>query len=115
VPYLIVSWLLSALSLMIVAYVVPGFVVRSFGAALIASLVLGLINSTLGLLLKILTLPLTIVTFGFFLFVINALMLRMASGLVAGFAVASFGAALVGAVVLAVVSTVLRHLVFAAP
>jgi putative membrane protein len=115
VPYLIVSWLLSALSLMIVAYVVPGFDVRSFGAALVASLALGLINSTLGLLLKILTLPLTIVTFGFFLFVINALMLRMASGLVAGFAVASFGAALVGAVVLAVVSTVLRHLVFAAP
>jgi putative membrane protein len=113
--YLLVSWFLSALSLMIVAYVVPGFVVRSFGAALIASLGLGLINSTLGLLLKILTLPLTIVTFGFFLFVINALMLRMVSGLVGGFAVESFGAALVGAIVLAVVSTVLRHLVFASP
>ena len=111
--YLIVSWFLGALSLMIVAYVVPGFVVHSFGAALVAALVIGLINSTLGVLLKILTLPLTIVTFGFFLFVINALILGMVSGLVGGFAVESFGAALVGAIVLALVSTLLRHLVFA--
>jgi len=110
--YLIVSWFLGALSLMIVAYVVPGFAVHSFGAALVAALVIGLINSTLGLLLKILTLPLTIVTFGLFLFVINALILRMVSGLVEGFTVESFGAALVGAVVLALVSTILRHLVF---
>jgi putative membrane protein len=111
--YLIVSWLLSALSLMIVAHVVSGFRVESFGAALIASLVIGLINSTLGVLLKILTLPLTIVTFGLFLFVINALILRMTSGLVSGFYVESFGPAFVGAIVLALVSTVLRHLVFA--
>ena len=111
--YLIVSWFLSGLSLMIVAYVVPGFIVRDFGSALVAALVIGLINSTLGFLLKIVTLPLTIVTFGFFLFVINALVLRMVSGLVAGFTLASFGAALVGAIVLALVSTVLRHLVFA--
>jgi putative membrane protein len=110
--YLIVSWFLSALSLIIVAHVVPGFHVQNFGTALIASLVIGLINSTLGLLLKILTLPLTIVTFGLFLFVINALILRMTSGLVGGFYVESFGPALIGAVVLALVSTVLRHLVF---
>jgi putative membrane protein len=111
--YLIVNWFLSAVSLMIVAHVVSGFRVESFGAALIASLVIGLINSTLGVLLKILTLPLTIVTFGLFLFVINALILRMTSGLVSGFYVESFGPALVGAIVLALVSTVLRHLVFA--
>jgi len=111
--YLIVSWFLSALSLIIVAHVVPGFRVENFGAALIAALVIGLINSTIGLLLKILTLPLTIVTFGLFLFVINALVLRMASGLVSGFSVESFGPALIGAVVLTLVSTVLRHLVFA--
>ena len=110
--YLIVSWFLTALSLMIVAYVVPGFAVRDFSVALVAALVIGFINSTLGLLLKLLTLPLTIVTFGFFLFVINALVLRMVSGLVGGFTVHSFGAALVGAIVLALVSTVLRHLVF---
>ena len=110
--YLIVSWFLSALSLIIVAHIVPGFRVESFGAALIAALVLGLINSTLGLLLKILTFPLTIVTFGLFLFVINALILRMTSGLVSGFYVDSFGPAFVGAIVLALVSTVLRHIVF---
>jgi putative membrane protein len=111
--YLIVNWFVSALSLLIVAHVVPGFQVRSFGTALVASLVFGLINSTLGLLLKVLTLPLTIVTFGLFLFVVNAIMLRLVSGLVAGFYVASFGPAFVGAIVLAIVTTVLRHLVFA--
>jgi putative membrane protein len=111
--YLIVNWFLSALSLMIVAHVVSGFQVRSFGSALIASLVIGLINSTLGVLLKLLTLPLSIVTFGLFLFVINALILRMTSGLVEGFYVESFGPAFLGAIVLALVTTVLRHLVFA--
>jgi len=110
--YLVVDWLLSALSLIIVAHIVPGFQVRSFGTALIASLVIGLINATLGVLLKIFTLPLTIVTFGLFLFVINALILRMTSGLVQGFYVESFGPAFIGAIVLALVTTVLRHLVF---
>jgi putative membrane protein len=110
--YLIVTWFLNALSLMIVAHVVSGFHVNSFGSALVASLVIGLINSTLGLLLKILTLPLTIITFGLFIFVINALILRMVSGVVSGFYVDGFGAALIGAIILAVVSTVLRHLVF---
>ena len=109
--YLIVNWFLSALSLIIVAHIVPGFQVQSFGTALVASLVIGLINATLGLLLKVLTLPLTIVTFGLFLFVINALILRMTSGLVSGFYVESFGPAFIGAIVLALVTTVLRHLV----
>jgi putative membrane protein len=111
--YLIVNWFLSALSLMIVAYIVPGFQVHSFGSALVASLVIGLIDSTLGVLLKLLTLPLTLITFGLFLFVINALVLRMTSGLVSGFYVESFGPAFIGAIVLAIVTTVLRHLVFA--
>jgi len=111
--YLIVNWFLSALSLIIVAHLVSGFQVRSFGTALVAALVIGFINSTLGLLLKVLTLPLTIVTFGLFLFVINALILRLTSGLVSGFSVESFGPAFIGAIVLAIVTTVLRHLVFA--
>src|SRR5262245_55391665 len=111
--YLLVNWFLSALSLIIVAHIVPGFQVNSFGTALVAALVFGLINATLGVLLKVLTIPLTIVTFGIFLFVINALMLRMTSGLVSGFYVESFGPAFIGAIVLALVTTVLRHLVFA--
>jgi putative membrane protein len=110
--YLVVNWILSALSLMIVAHLVSGFRIASFGAALFAALVIGLINSTLGILLKVLTFPLTIVTFGLFLFVINALMLRLASGVVPGFAVEGFGAAFLGAIVLAVLNTILRHLVF---
>ncbi|HEY2987169.1 MAG TPA: phage holin family protein [Candidatus Binatia bacterium] len=108
---LIVHWLLSALSLIIVAHIVPGFVVRSFGTALIASLVIGLVNATLGFVLKILTLPLTILTFGLFLLVINAIMLKFAAALVPGFAVEGFLPALLGAIVLSLVSFVLRFLV----
>jgi putative membrane protein len=109
---LILHWLLSALSILIVAHVVPGFEVRGFGTALLAAVVIGLVNATLGFVLKILTLPVTILTFGLFLIVINALMLLFAAMLVPGFAVHGFGPALLGAIVLSVVSFVLRFLVF---
>ena len=108
---LLLHWFLSALSLLIVAHIVPGFEVQGFGVALLASLVIGLINSTLGLLLKLLTFPLTILTFGLFLFVINALMLSFAALLVPGFVVRGFAPALLGAIVLALVHLVLRGLV----
>lgn len=107
---LLVHWLLSALGLLIVAHVVPGFRVAGFGSALLAALVIGFVNATLGLVLKLLTLPLTIVSFGFFLLVINALMLQLASAFVPGFAIAGFGSALLGAIVLALVGMVLRAL-----
>ena len=110
--YLVTNWFLSALSIVIVAHIIPGFRVASFGTALIAAIVIGLINSTLGLLLKIVTFPLTILTFGLFLFVINALMLRFASYLVAGFQVESFLPAFIGAIVLSLVHTILYNLVF---
>jgi putative membrane protein len=108
---LLLHWFLSAVSLLIAAHIVPGFEVRGFGVALLASLVIGLINSTLGLLLKLLTFPLTIITFGLFLFVINALMLRFAALVVPGVVVRGFGPALLGAVVLALVHLALRALV----
>jgi putative membrane protein len=110
--YLIANWFLSALSLVIVAHVVPGFSVRSFGTALLAAVAIGLINGTIGLLLKVLTLPLTVLTFGLFLFVVNALMLMLASAVVPGFRVDGFLPALLGGIVLALVNTALRHLVF---
>lgn len=110
--YLIVNWFLSALSLMIVSHIISGFIVRSFGAALLASLVIGLVNATLGLIVKLLTLPLTILTFGLFLLVINALMLMVAASIVPGFRVEGFLPALLGAIILSLVSTLLRHLVF---
>ena len=109
---LIIHWFLSALSLLIVAHLVPGVEIRGFGTALVAAVVIGLVNATLGFILKIMTLPLTIVTFGLFLIVINAVMLMLAAALVPGFAVSGFGAALLGAIVLSLVSFVLRFLVF---
>ena len=109
---LIVHWFLSALSLLIVAHLVSGFEVKGFGTALIAAAVIGLVNATLGFVLKILTLPLTIVTFGLFLLVINALMLNFAALLVPGFVVKGFGAAFLGAIVLSLVNFVLRYLAY---
>ncbi len=110
--YLLVSWFLGALSLVIVANVVPGIHVRSFGTALIAAIAIGLVNATIGLVFKLLTLPLTILTLGLFLFVANAFMLMIAAGLVSGFSIDGFLPALLGAIVLAIVHTVLRNLVF---
>lgn len=109
---LIVHWLLSALSLMIVAYLIPGFQVQNFTTALLAAVVIGLINATLGLVLKILTFPLSIVTFGLFLLVINALMLRLASAFVPGFVVNGFFPAFFGSIVLALVNMALHTVVF---
>jgi putative membrane protein len=109
---LIAYWFLSALCLMIVAHVVPGFEIKGFGTALIAAIVIGLINATIGLVLKIVTLPFTIITFGLFLFVINALMLRFSALFVSGFVVKGFLPAFLGAVALAILNTALRHLVF---
>jgi putative membrane protein len=107
---LLLNWLLSGVALMVVAHVAPGFYVESFGAALVAALVIGLINATFGLFLKILTVPLTIITLGGFLLVINALMLMLASSLVRGFEVRGFGAAFIGGIVLALVNLLLRWL-----
>jgi putative membrane protein len=108
---LVVSWILSALAVWIVSRVVPGIYVSGPGAALIAALVIGFINATLGSLLKILTFPLTLVTLGLFWFVINALMLELASALVPGFQVRGFFAAFVGAIVLSLVNMLLKWLV----
>lgn len=108
---LIVAWLISAVSLLIVGHLIPGFEVLSFGSALIAALVIGLINATVGLFLKIITFPLSILTFGLFLLVINALMLMFASSMLSGFSVSGFWAAFFGAIVLAIVNMVFRSLV----
>src|ERR1035438_2957274 len=92
---LLLHWILSAAALWIVAHFVPGIYVSGPKAALIAALVIGLINATLGLILKILTFPLTILTLGLFWFVINALMLELAANFVNGFQVRGFIPALI--------------------
>lgn len=108
----LIDWFLSALSLMIVAYVIPGFQVSGVGTALIAVIVIGLVNATLGFVLKVLALPVTVLTFGLFLFVINAFMLRFAAVFVSGFVVQGFLPAFFGAIVLALVGMALRAVVF---
>jgi putative membrane protein len=108
---LLLKWLLSGLAVWIVAHVVPGIYVSGAFAALIAALVIGFINATIGAVLKILTFPLTLVTLGLFWFVINALMLKFASALVPGFQVHGFFAAFLGAILLSLVNMMLRWLV----
>ena len=95
---LILNWLISGAALLIVANLVRGIEVDGFGAALIAAFVYGLVSATLGFLLKLVSLPLIILTLGLFWLVINALMLQMAGALVPGFRVRGFGAAFLGAI-----------------
>src|ERR1700729_3121434 len=109
---LLLNWVLSALAVWIVAQLGIGISVRGAVAALIAALVIGFINATVGALLEILTFPLTLLTLGLFWFVINALMLELASALLApGFQVRTFTAAFLGAIVLSLVNMVLKWLV----
>ena len=108
---LLLHWLISALSLMVVAYIFPGIQLQGMGAALIAPIVIGLINATIGLILKIITFPLTILTLGIFWLIINALMLQLAAAIVPGFYVAGFVSAFFGAIVLSIVSMILRSFV----
>jgi len=101
---ILLNWLLSAVALWLVSQIVPGFQISGPGSALVAVVVIGLVNATLGTLLKILTFPLTVVTLGIFWWVINALMLWVASSFVRGFVITSFGSAFIGAIVLALVN-----------
>ena len=105
---MILNWFLSALSLMVVAQVVRGFNVTDFKAALIAALVIGLVNATVGLFVKIVTFPLTLVSLGVFWFVINALMLELAAVFVPGFKIEGFIPAFFGAIVLSLVNLFLK-------
>lgn len=106
--HLLLIWLLSAVALLITAYVVPGFEIAGFGSALIASLVVGFLNATLGFLLKLVTFPISILTLGLFFLVINAIILLLASALVPGFHIRGFGAAFLGAIVLMLVRLAFR-------
>ncbi len=111
---LLLNWVLSALAVWIMAQLVPGIHVNGAAAALIAALAIGFINATIGFLLKILTFPLTLLTLGLFWFVINALMLELASAVVPGFQVRGFFAAFVGAIVLSLVNLLLKAIVMPA-
>ena len=105
---LLLKWLLSAAALLLVAYLYSGVEVTSFGSALIAAFVIGLFNTVLRPVLVVLTLPVTIVTVGLFLFVINALMFWAASGVLSGFHVMGFGAALLGSLMYSALGLVIE-------
>lgn len=100
---LLFRWLISALVLILIAYYVPGIHVTNFYSALVAALILGLINALIRPLLLILTLPINIFTFGLFTLVINALMFWLASTVVKGFYVAGFWPAFWGALIMWIV------------
>jgi putative membrane protein len=103
-------WVLSALCLLLVAHFVPGFFVRGFGTAMIAAVVIGLVNGTLGMFLKIVTFPLTILTLGIFWLIINALMLKVAALVVPGFVVAGLWPAFYGGLILSLLNLAVRYI-----
>lgn len=107
---LLLVWILNAVALLIVAYLLPGISVASFGAALIAALVLGLLNTLVKPVLILLTLPITVVTLGLFLLVLNALVFWFAGSILKGFQVAGFWWALAGAIVYSLISGLLSRL-----
>jgi putative membrane protein len=102
----LLHWILNAVALLVVSRLVNGFEISGIISALIAVVVIGLFNATLGLLLKLVTLPLGILTLGLFFLVINAIVLWFSSKFVPGFAVTSFSAAFLGALALAVIQMI---------
>ncbi|MCC5899287.1 MAG: phage holin family protein [Phormidium sp. GEM2.Bin31] len=110
-PQFIVTWLMTALALVVTAYIVPGIELDGFNAALIAAIILGLVNAVVRPLLILLTLPITIVTLGLFLLVINALSIQLVAALTSGFTVNGLWWAIIGSIVLSFVSSILDSLI----
>ncbi len=107
---LLVVWLINALALMAVAYLMPGVAVSSFGSALVAALVLGLVNAVIRPVLFLLTLPVTILTLGLFIFVLNGLLFWFVGSYIQGFFVAGFWSGVFGAIVFSLISWLLSAL-----
>jgi putative membrane protein len=110
--HIIVEWVVSALALWLVAQIVPGIEVSGFGAAMIATVVIAIVSAFVGPILRFLAFPITFLTLGLFLLVINACLLKLASLFTPGFRVHGFLNAILGALLLTIVGSVLRRLVF---
>ncbi|MGN6581699.1 MAG: phage holin family protein [Bordetella sp.] len=108
---LILVWILNAVALLVVAYILPGITVASFGSALVAALVLGLLNMLVKPVLILLTLPITIVTLGLFLVVLNALLFWLAGSILRGFQVSGFWWAVGGAILYSIISGLLSRII----
>ncbi len=106
--HLLLSWILSALLLLLVAQFLPGFRIAGVGPALAAVIVIALVNASLGLLIRIVTFPLTLITFGLFLLVVNALVMKIAAALMPGFSIRGFLPAFVASVLLSLLHILLR-------
>jgi putative membrane protein len=111
---LLARWVVNAAALLLVAYLYPGVHVESFFAALIAALVLGLVNAVIRPILVVLTFPVTLLTLGLFLFVINALLFWLVANVVQGFAVSGFFAALIGSILYSLITLLTSWILFGA-
>jgi putative membrane protein len=109
---LLVVWVINAVALLTVAYVMPGIAVADFWAAMVAAVVLGLVNAVIRPVLVLLTLPVTIITLGLFIFVINGLLFWFVGSFIQGFVVSGFWAGVFGAIVYSLISWALSSLVF---
>jgi putative membrane protein len=109
---LLLTWLINALALLIIPYVIPSIKIRGFGTALVIAIVLGLINTLLRPVLVLLTLPVTIITLGLFILIINALLFQFAAWLLKGFEVTGFWAAFFGSILYSIISWILSALIF---
>lgn len=106
--YILLVWILSAAALLITSKLVKGFEIKDFKSALIASLVIGLLNAVLRPILLLLTLPINILTLGLFTFVVNAIVLRMAAGMMSSFKIADWMTAIIAAFVLVIVQILMN-------
>ncbi len=110
--YYLVRWVVSAVALMITAYVVPGFRVKDFSSALIAAIVIGIANVLIWPFLMFITLPLNVITLGLFTFVVNGIVLKICAALLRGFEITSWLSAIFGAIILTICQTLLQHVLF---
>lgn len=108
--YTLLHWVVSALAMIVTAYLVRGFKIRNFASALVACLVIGIADVLVRPILLFLTLPLNILTLGLFTFVVNGIVIKLCAALVPGFDVEGWGAAIFGAIVLAITGMGLHYL-----
>ena len=108
---LLIRWLILTLAIMTAAYLFSGIHVSGFGSAIFAAMVLGILNAFFRPILFILTLPINVLTLGLFTFVINALLLMMTSGIIGGLVVEGFGSALIGSLIISLVSLLLSSFI----
>jgi putative membrane protein len=106
----LLHWIVNAIVLLVVSHFVPGFRISGFASAMFAVVIIGIVNATLGLFLKFMTFPLSLLTLGLFVFVIDALVLWFSSKLVPGFSVTGFKPAFIAALVLALIQMLLGFL-----